>query len=72
MEAVVDIVTETLERTDHIFENVIGDDSMLSVPIELRHPFIFYRGHMPCFFDLQLLQSPRTRDLRAIFARCVK
>ena len=36
------------ERTDRLFE-LIGPDGVLQRPITLRHPFIFYVGHLPAF-----------------------
>jgi ergothioneine biosynthesis protein EgtB len=36
------------ERTDRLFE-LIGPDGLLQRPIALRHPFIFYVGHLPAF-----------------------
>lgn len=40
-----DLVTQTmLDQRTMLFER----------PIALRHPFIFYLGHIPCFLDLQL------------------
>jgi ergothioneine biosynthesis protein EgtB len=35
-------------RTDEIF-GIIKSHAMLSKPIALRHPFIFYVGHLPAF-----------------------
>jgi ergothioneine biosynthesis protein EgtB len=35
-------------RTDRLFETV-ASDAMLARPIALRHPFIFYAGHLPAF-----------------------
>ncbi len=36
------------ERTDRIFA-IVAADAMLERPIALRHPFIFYLGHLPAF-----------------------
>src|SRR5262245_28560603 len=45
-------VQERLEslwaRTDRIF-SVLTRDAWLAQPISLRHPFIFYLGHLPAF-----------------------
>ena len=38
----------TWERTDRIFE-ILAKDAWLAQPIALRHPFIFYLGHLPAF-----------------------
>ena len=35
-------------RTDQIFE-ILAPDAWLAQPISLRHPFIFYVGHLPAF-----------------------
>lgn len=47
---------------------------MLDRPIALRHPFIFYLGHLPAFFDIQLsraLNEPLTspQQFASIFER---
>ena len=36
------------QRTDRIFA-IVAADAMLERPIALRHPFIFYLGHLPAF-----------------------
>ena len=36
------------ERTDRLFA-LVGPDGILQRPIALRHPFIFYVGHLPGF-----------------------
>ena len=35
-------------RTDQIFD-ILTPDAWLAQPISLRHPFIFYVGHLPAF-----------------------
>src|SRR5881397_2229329 len=35
-------------RTDALFR-LVAPDAMLARPIALRHPFIFYVGHLPAF-----------------------
>ena len=35
-------------RTDRIFE-ILAPEAILAQPIALRHPFIFYVGHLPAF-----------------------
>ena len=35
-------------RTDALFR-LVAQDAMLARPISLRHPFIFYLGHLPAF-----------------------
>jgi ergothioneine biosynthesis protein EgtB len=41
-------------RTDEIF-GIVKSHAMLSKPIALRHPFIFYVGHLPAFAWNQIL-----------------
>jgi ergothioneine biosynthesis protein EgtB len=36
------------ERSDRIF-GLLAGDALLSRPVPLRHPFIFYLGHLPAF-----------------------
>ncbi|TPX50113.1 hypothetical protein SeLEV6574_g01073 [Synchytrium endobioticum] len=36
---------------------MISVDNFLDKPIELRHPFIFYFGHLPAFVDIQLSRA---------------
>jgi len=43
-----DRFTTTWRRTDLLF-GLVARDAMLSRPISLRHPFIFYVGHLPAF-----------------------
>src|SRR5438552_1759727 len=35
-------------RTDRIFE-ILAPEAIFAQPIALRHPFIFYVGHLPAF-----------------------
>src|SRR5260370_28098774 len=48
VETMTDRLSEAWARTDRIFE-VLGPGSWLAQPIALRHPFIFYLGHLPAF-----------------------
>src|SRR6185503_19099658 len=43
-----DRLTEAWARTDRIFE-ILAPGAWLAQPIALRHPFIFYLGHLPAF-----------------------
>src|SRR5262244_3745886 len=43
-----DHFTTTWRRTDLLFA-LVAREAMLSRPISLRHPFIFYAGHLPAF-----------------------
>jgi ergothioneine biosynthesis protein EgtB len=47
-ETMTDRLTDAWARTDRIFE-ILGPGGWLSQPIALRHPFIFYLGHLPAF-----------------------
>lgn len=42
------MLQSAFERSDRIFE-LLGSDRWLEQPILLRHPFIFYLGHLPAF-----------------------
>ncbi|KAJ2613235.1 hypothetical protein H4S08_002319 [Coemansia sp. RSA 1365] len=42
------------ETWDMLTLRVIGRDKLLVRPIDLRHPFIFYLGHIPVFADIQM------------------
>ena len=47
-ETVIERLTATWTRTDRIFE-ILAADALLAQPIALRHPFLFYVGHLPAF-----------------------
>ncbi|HEV8227981.1 MAG TPA: SUMF1/EgtB/PvdO family nonheme iron enzyme [Methylomirabilota bacterium] len=47
-ETVVERLTGAWARTDRIFE-ILAPEAFLAQPIALRHPFIFYVGHLPAF-----------------------
>lgn len=40
---------EAWSRTDVLFLNEVTESRALEQPISLRHPFIFYLGHLPAF-----------------------
>ncbi|HYB40970.1 MAG TPA: SUMF1/EgtB/PvdO family nonheme iron enzyme, partial [Candidatus Methylomirabilis sp.] len=44
----IDRLSDAWARTDRIFD-LLAKDSWLAQPIALRHPFIFYLGHLPAF-----------------------
>jgi ergothioneine biosynthesis protein EgtB len=48
VETIADRLTDSWARTDRIF-GILGPGGWLSRPIALRHPFIFYLGHLPAF-----------------------
>src|SRR5436309_6786393 len=47
-ETVIERLTGAWARTDRIFE-ILAPGAFLAQPIALRHPFIFYVGHLPAF-----------------------
>ena len=47
-ETIEERLTEVWTRTDQIF-GVLAPEAWLAQPIALRHPFIFYLGHLPAF-----------------------
>ncbi|HKC07108.1 MAG TPA: SUMF1/EgtB/PvdO family nonheme iron enzyme, partial [Methylomirabilota bacterium] len=48
VETIADRLTDAWARTDRIF-GLLAPGSWLAQPIALRHPFIFYLGHLPAF-----------------------
>jgi L-histidine Nalpha-methyltransferase / hercynylcysteine S-oxide synthase len=51
----------TLEEFECVFKawdcligSMIQGDRLLTKPIALRHPYLFYHGHLPAFIDIQL------------------
>ena len=64
---------ETWRRTDALFE-LIQPDALLERPIPLRHPFLFYLGHLPAFAWNQVCRGALGREsfapeLDALFER---
>ncbi len=53
--ALLDRYRRNRARSEHIF-GLIADDAFYARPIPLRHPFIFYEGHIPDFSFLTLNQ----------------
>jgi gamma-glutamyl hercynylcysteine S-oxide synthase len=49
----IDWYRRNRERSAQLFA-LIDDDAFLTRPIPLRHPFIFYEGHLPAFSFLTL------------------
>ena len=47
-ETVEERLTAAWARTDRIFD-ILTPEAWLAQPISLRHPFIFYLGHLPAF-----------------------
>jgi len=48
VETMMDRLSDAWARTDRIFD-ILAPSSWLEQPIALRHPFIFYLGHLPAF-----------------------
>ncbi|KAJ1725403.1 hypothetical protein LPJ53_000441 [Coemansia erecta] len=42
---------------DALTLNVISKDKLFCRPIDLRHPFIFYLGHLPAFADIHMSRA---------------
>ena len=47
-ETVIERLNNVWARTDRIFD-LLAPEGFLAQPIVLRHPFIFYVGHLPAF-----------------------
>ena len=45
------------EISDFITNQVITSDRLMNKPIDLRHPYIFYLGHLPVFMDIQISKA---------------
>ncbi|HEU4369953.1 MAG TPA: SUMF1/EgtB/PvdO family nonheme iron enzyme [Methylomirabilota bacterium] len=52
-ETVIERLGATWDRTDRIF-GLLRPEAILARPIALRHPFIFYVGHLPAFAWIHL------------------
>ena len=62
------------QRTRALFDLLIDEKSFYSHPIALRHPFIFYEGHVPAFSFNTLVKTALgaasiDAELEALFAR---
>src|SRR6266852_307580 len=72
-DAVVGWYRRNRERSRAIFD-VIADDAYYSQPIALRHPIVFYEGHLPGFSFNTLVKKVLGRPsidarLESLFAR---
>jgi iron(II)-dependent oxidoreductase len=61
------------ERSRRLFD-VLAEDAYYSKPIELRHPIVFYEGHLPAFSFNTLVKKALARpsidpQLETLFAR---
>ena len=71
--ALIDWYRRNRERSAQIFA-LIDDAAFLQRPISLRHPFVFYEGHLPAFSFLTLNeralgQAPIDATLEKLFER---
>ncbi len=62
------------ERSRALFDLLAGEDAYYSRPIALRHPFVFYEGHVPAFSFNTLAKTALggagiDPELEALFAR---
>src|SRR5678816_1980814 len=62
------------ERSRLLFDLLTDEHAYYSQPVALRHPFVFYEGHMPAFSFNTLVKkglggTPIDPDLEALFAR---
>ena len=62
------------ERSRALFDLLVDDDAYYSQPISLRHPFVFYDGHVPAFAFNSLVKKALGGEsiepgLEALFAR---
>jgi iron(II)-dependent oxidoreductase len=62
------------ERSRAIFDLLAGEDTYYSQPIDLRHPIVFYEGHLPAFSFNTLVKQTLGRPaldpgLEELFAR---
>ncbi|KAI9140523.1 C-type lectin protein [Paraphysoderma sedebokerense] len=42
---------------DSVTLDIVGKNNVMLQPIDLRHPIIFYIGHIPCFLDIQISRA---------------
>ena len=71
--AVIHSYLENRGRTQSLFD-LLEPDTYYDRPIPLRHPVVFYEGHIPafsvnCFLKKGLGQDGIDRDLEVLFAR---
>ncbi len=62
------------DRSRALFDLLIDDNAYYSQPIALRHPFVFYEGHVPAFTFNTLVKTALGAagidpELEALFAR---
>ena len=73
MERVLDYYSRNRARTQALFD-LLDDGAYYSRPIDLRHPIVFYEGHLPAFSFNTLVKrglggASIDPDLETLFAR---
>src|SRR5688572_5751968 len=71
--SLADVYRRNRERSRAVFDLLV-DEAYESRPIDLRHPIVFYDGHLPAFSFNTLVKRALGRpsidpDLEALFAR---
>ncbi|BBN05926.1 hypothetical protein MPTK1_3g17070 [Marchantia polymorpha subsp. ruderalis] len=59
-------ITQCWQDTDVLFE---GIPDWSSKPIDTRHPFCFYYGHLPAFAKLKIFADEPAQDMDIMFSR---
>jgi iron(II)-dependent oxidoreductase len=72
--ALIDWYRRNRERSRALFDLLAGDEPLYRRPIPLRHPFIFYEGHVPAFSFATLVRhalggAAIDERLETLFAR---
>ncbi len=72
--ALVAWYTRNRQRSEALFDLLASEDAYYTRPIPLRHPAVFYEGHMPAFSFNTLIkkglgQPGIDRELETLFAR---
>lgn len=73
-QALVDWYRRNRQRTAALFDLLDGEDTCYSQPVALRHPPVFYEGHLPAFSFNTLIKKALGRpgvdaSLESLFAR---
>ena len=72
--ALIERYRRNRERSRALFDLLIDENALYSRPIALRHPFVFYEGHVPAFSLNTLVKSALGEpgidsELETLFAR---
>jgi L-histidine Nalpha-methyltransferase / hercynylcysteine S-oxide synthase len=57
------------ERTNFIFQNLLGYENLHTQPIDLRNPFVFYLGHIYTFYDIKVFNLNENDKFFQLFER---